>query len=94
MNMSDVSEDRQELHATEDDGGPGGHGDQHDHDDGHDGHSAMVIMLRSFQRLFWIMALVALPVVGFNVSFAGLLGYDLPDAEWARWIPPILGTIM
>ena len=55
---------------------------------GHDAHVAQ------FRRLFFIMLALAVPVVGFNEMFANLIGYDLPDGEWVRWISPVLGTVM
>jgi len=64
--------------------GHGSHGGGHDHM----GHVAR------FRRLFWIMLAIALPVVAFSPMFAMLLGYPLPDAAWASWISPVLGTVM
>ena len=57
------------------------HGDHGDH-------------VGQFRRLFWIMLLLALPVVAFSPMFAMILGYTLPDAAWAGWISPILGTVI
>ncbi|MGB3709187.1 heavy metal translocating P-type ATPase [Gordonia sp. (in: high G+C Gram-positive bacteria)] len=45
-----------------------------------------------FRRLFWLMAAMAIPVVGFDEMFASLMGYDVPHA--AQWIAPVLGTVM
>ncbi|NHU86360.1 cadmium-translocating P-type ATPase [Kocuria sp. JC486] len=78
-----------ENHAGHDYVGHAGHGG-HDHAD-HGGHGDHV---GQFRRLFWIMLVIAIPVVGFNDMFAHLIGYPLPDAEWVRWVSPILGTIM
>lgn len=64
-------------------GGHGGHGG-HDHSD-HVG---------QFRRMFWIMLVLAVPVVAFNDMFAHLVGYSLPEAEWAWWVSPILGTVV
>ncbi len=47
-----------------------------------------------FRRLFWIMLVLAVPVIVFSEMFADLLGYDLPDTEWVRWVSPVLGTVM
>lgn len=47
-----------------------------------------------FRRLFWIMLVLAVPVVGFNEMFAHLLGYPLPEAGWVWWISPVLGTVI
>ncbi|MGV0868621.1 heavy metal translocating P-type ATPase [Corynebacterium kalidii] len=40
------------------------------------------------------MLVLAVPVVAFNTMFADLIGYGLPDAEWVRWVSPVLGTVM
>ena len=47
-----------------------------------------------FRRLFWIMLVLAVPVVGFSSMFAMILGYPLPDAAWVGWVSPVLGTVM
>ncbi len=64
-----------------------GHGDG----SGHSGHSGHV---GQFRRLFWIMLVIAIPVVVFSPMFAMILGYSLPDAAWVGWISPVLGTVM
>lgn len=64
-----------------------GHGEHHDHGD-HGDH------VGQFRRLFWIMAVFAIPVVGFSEMFADLVGYQLPDAAWVLWVSPLLGTVM
>ncbi|WP_229790583.1 heavy metal translocating P-type ATPase [Mycetocola manganoxydans] len=64
-----------------------GHGGQ----EGHSGHGDHVAQ---FRRLFWVMLLLAVPVVGFSSMFAMVLGYQLPDVGWIRWISPLLGTVM
>ncbi|WP_243752419.1 heavy metal translocating P-type ATPase [Leucobacter weissii] len=65
-----------------------GHGG---HDHGHAGHGDHV---GQFRRLFWIMLVLAVPVVGFNDMFAHLIGYHLPEAAWVSWVSPILGTVV
>ncbi|MFG6278563.1 heavy metal translocating P-type ATPase [Microbacterium sp. 5K110] len=65
-------------------GGHSAHGD-------HGGHADHVAR---FRRLFWIMLVFAVPVVGFSAMFADLIGYALPDAAWVRWVSPVLGTVM
>ena len=70
-------------HGGHDHGGHAGHGG------GHMQHHVMM-----FRRLFWIMLVLAVPVSVFSHGFAHLLGYSLPDAEWVRWIAPVLGTVM
>ncbi|RDV44744.1 cadmium-translocating P-type ATPase [Leifsonia sp. ku-ls] len=62
-------------------GGMGGHAGHGDH-------------VGQFRRLFWIMLIIAIPVVGFSPMFAMILGYPLPDAAWVAWISPVLGTVM
>ena len=62
----------------------GGHGGHHGHGD----HVAQ------FRRLFWIMLVLAVPVVGLSPMFADLLGYSIPDAPGLSWVAPLLGTVM
>ncbi|GAB2569779.1 heavy metal translocating P-type ATPase [Leucobacter ruminantium] len=66
------------------DRGRTGHAGHHDHGD-HVG---------QFRRLFWIMLVLAVPVVAFNDMFAHLVGYQLPEAAWVAWVSPILGTVV
>ncbi|WP_312027429.1 heavy metal translocating P-type ATPase [Dietzia sp. B32] len=40
------------------------------------------------------MLVLAVPVVGFNDTFADLIGYQLPEADWVRWVSPALGTVI
>ncbi|WP_246065203.1 heavy metal translocating P-type ATPase [Aeromicrobium piscarium] len=74
------------------------HHDEHDHtqhdDMGHDEHHDHHDHVGQFRRLFWIMVVLAVPVVGFNAMFADLIGYELADAGWVRWVSPVLGTVM
>ena len=70
----------QSMHGER--GGHGGHGDHNGHD--HGDHVAR------FRRLFWVMLVVAAPVVAFSPMFASLLGYAVPSgATWCRrcWGP-------
>jgi len=67
------------------------HGHEHHHHDGHGGHEGHVAVYR---RLFWIMLVLAVPVVATSPVFADILGYELPDAEWLGWVAPVLGTVM
>ncbi|AEG45647.1 heavy metal translocating P-type ATPase [Isoptericola variabilis] len=62
--------------------GHGGHGG------GHGDHVA------EYRRLFWTMLVLAVPVVAFSPMFAMILGYELPDAAWVRWVSPVLGTVV
>ncbi|MFS2243206.1 heavy metal translocating P-type ATPase [Microbacterium sp. OR16] len=67
-----------------------GHGDHHGgHGDHHGGHGDHV---GQFRRLFWINLLIAVPVVATSGMFAMIIGYEVPG--WARWIAPLLGTVM
>lgn len=61
---------------------------------GHAGHAGHGDHVAIYRRMFWIMLVMAIPVVGFSEMFASILGYQLPDAEWVRWISPVLGTVM
>lgn len=70
-----------------------GHEGHQDHS-GHMGHAGHGDHVGMFRRMFWIMLLVAIPVVFFNDMFASIIGYQLPDAEWVRWVSPVLGTVM
>ncbi|MDN4507563.1 heavy metal translocating P-type ATPase [Dietzia kunjamensis] len=71
------------------------HAGQHHagHED-HGGHAGHGDHVGQFRRLFWIMLVLAVPVVGFNEMFADLIGYQLPDAGWVWWVSPILGTVI
>lgn len=80
--------DRQPRKAGRDAGHS--HGEHRGHG-GHEGHGDHV---GQFRRLFWIMLVLAVPVVGFNDMFADLIGYGLPDGGWAPWVSPALGTVM
>ncbi|MGH1563528.1 heavy metal translocating P-type ATPase [Mumia sp. DW29H23] len=75
------------AHAGHDMSAHAGHG-------GHGGHAGHGDHVGQFRRLFWIMLVLAVPVVGFSAMFASILGYDLPDASWVAWVSPLLGTVM
>lgn len=61
-------------------GGGGGHG--------HGGH------VQRFRRLFWVMLLIAVPVVVLSPAFGMLLGYEVPAGGVLAWVPPVLGTVL
>jgi Cu2+-exporting ATPase len=44
--------------------------------------------------MFWIMLVLAVPVVGLSPMFAHLVGYPIPDVPGLTWVAPILGTVM
>ena len=69
------------------------HGSQHEQHQEHE-HAGHGDHVGQFRRLFWIMLVVAVPVVGFSQMFADLVGYQLPEGNWARWVAPLFGTVM
>jgi len=86
------------VHANHD-----GHGEHavhdsdphHDNDADHGGHAGHgADHVAQFRKLFWINLIIAIPVIAFSTMFAMLLGYDVPDVPGARWIAPLLGTVM
>ncbi|PWV79962.1 Cu2+-exporting ATPase [Prauserella marina] len=66
----------------------------HDEHTGHGGHEGHGDHVGQFRRLFWIMLVLAIPVVAFNDMFAMLVGYHLPETGWIPWVSPILGTVV
>nr|WP_221181372.1 copper-translocating P-type ATPase [Curtobacterium sp. PhB130] len=66
----------------------GGHGHMHHGHGGHGDHAAM------FRDRFWWSLVLAVPVVAFSTMFADILHYPLPDAAWAGWVSPVLGTVL
>tara|TARA_B110000977_G_scaffold113834_1_gene147305 strand:- start:192 stop:2159 length:1968 start_codon:yes stop_codon:yes gene_type:complete len=54
----------------------------------HSGH------VQKFRKLFWIMLIIAAPVIAFSEMFSMFLGYQLPDEILVVLISPILGTVM
>lgn len=86
------------VHANHDDHGEravhdsGPHHDDHAGHGGHAGHGADHVAV--FRKLFWINLIIAIPVIAFSTMFAMLLGYAVPDVPGARWIAPLLGTVM
>ncbi|MCZ4537780.1 heavy metal translocating P-type ATPase [Gordonia terrae] len=84
------------AHRPQVDPGHDGHEKHADHigHGGHDSHAGHGDHVAQFRRLFWIMLVLAVPTVAFNDMFADILGYGLPDAEWVRWVSPLLGTVL
>ncbi|NRG43135.1 heavy metal translocating P-type ATPase [Rathayibacter sp. VKM Ac-2835] len=66
----------------------------HDMHAGHGGHGGHGDHVGQFRRLFWIMLVIAVPVVVFSGMFSMILGYSLPDVPGIGWISPVLGTVM
>lgn len=73
-----------------------GHAEHAEHGDhaAHGGHAGHGDHVGQFRRLFWIMLVLAVPVVGFSSMFAMILGYMLPAGGWVNAISPALGTVM
>ncbi|MGW0178902.1 heavy metal translocating P-type ATPase [Nocardia sp. NPDC003345] len=67
----------------------GGAPDAGDHSGPHAGHGDHAAV---FRRLFWVMLVLAIPVVAADMMFADLVGYTVPDA--LAWVSPVLGTVM
>ncbi|WP_043807856.1 heavy metal translocating P-type ATPase [Rhodococcus triatomae] len=87
-----VTTDAPHDHAA---GHAGHQGDSgHEGHEGHGGHAGHGSHVDQFRRLFWITLVLAIPTVAFNDMFSDLIGYQLPDAEWVRWVSPILGTVI
>src|SRR3546814_17859761 len=78
---------------SEDERAPAAGQSGHGHAD-HGGHAGHGDHVARFRRLFWIMLLLAVPVVGFSTMFSMLIGYPLPAAAWVEGVSPILGTVM
>ena len=68
------------------------HAQHRSHDD-HGGHEH-ADHVEVFRRLFWVMLVLAVPVVGLSEMFAMLAGYSLPESSWLPWVSPVLGTVM
>lgn len=89
-------------HAHHDHDGHGGHSGHEGHSGhsghgGHAGHAGHGDHVAQFRRLFWIMLVIAVPVVAFSPMFGHLVGYEIPETGILgalRWLAPILGTVM
>ncbi|WP_222682413.1 heavy metal translocating P-type ATPase [Rhodococcoides corynebacterioides] len=66
----------------------------HDHHDMAGGHGGHGDHAGQFRRLFWVMVVLAVPVIAASDMFAMILGYSLPDSSWIGWVSPVLGTVM
>ena len=95
--------DGHDAHAGRDmDAGHHGSGAHHDHGghdmhaghDAHAGHHGHGDHVAQFRRMFWIMLVLAVPVVGLSPMFADLIGYTIPHVPGLGWIAPVLGTVM
>jgi Cu2+-exporting ATPase len=81
--MTEVDHTQHQTHAAH------GHSEH-----GHAGHGGHAGHVAQFRRLFWIMLLLAIPTVALSPMFAMILGYAVPDLPGARWVSPVLGTVM
>ena len=79
--MTEVDHSQHQGHVDHAEHGHEGHGGHHDH-------------VAQFRRLFWIMVLLAIPTVALSGMFAMILGYTVPEFPGARWVSPVLGTVM
>jgi len=70
-----------------------GHGEHSGHSE-HEGHGGHGDHVAQFRQLFWVMLVLAVPVVLCSEMFATIIGYDLPDSTWVEWVSPLLGTVM
>ena len=61
---------------------------------GHGGHEGHGDHVAQFRRLFWTMLVLAIPTVALSGMFAMIIGYTVPDFPGARWVSPVLGTVM
>jgi len=61
---------------------------------GHAQHSGHGDHVQRFRRLFWVMLVLAVPVVALSPMFAMLLGYEIPAGGVLAWVPPVLGTVL
>ena len=66
----------------------------HEGHGGHEGHAGHGDHVAQFRSLFWIMLVLAIPVVAASAMVAELLGYRLPETGWLPWVSPLLGTVM
>lgn len=78
-----------ESHKTDEAQPPPGHDDT-----GQTAGSVHSDHVGQFRSLFWVMLVLAVPVVGLNDMFAHLVGYPLPAGDWVWWVSPVLGTAL
>ncbi len=65
-----------------------GHGSQGGHDK-HAGHDPEM-----FRRRFWLSLVLTIPILYFSPQLQAWLGYAAWDVPWARWVGPILGSVL
>ena len=79
---SDQSKMKHDQHVT------------HSEKSGHSNHMDHSGHVQKFRRLFWIMLIIAAPVIAFSEMFSMFFGYQLPDGIFVGLISPVLGTVM
>jgi P-type Cu2+ transporter len=79
--VTDIDHTHHHGHTDAEAHGHAGHGGHHDH-------------VAQFRRLFWLMLVLAIPTVALSGMFAMILGYSMPGFPGARWVSPVLGTVM
>jgi P-type Cu2+ transporter len=67
--------------------------ESHEVHEGHGGHGHGD-HVAAFRRMFWVMLVLAVPTVAASPMFAMILGYTVPDFPGAKWVSPVLGTVM
>ncbi|MGO2141014.1 MAG: heavy metal translocating P-type ATPase [Leucobacter sp.] len=70
------------------------HGGGHEGHEGHQGHGGHEGHVAEYRRMFWIMLVLAIPTVLLSGMFSSIVGYQLPDVPWLKWVSPVLGTVM
>ncbi|MFT4109562.1 heavy metal translocating P-type ATPase [Propionicimonas sp.] len=60
--------------------------------EGHGDHAGHGDHVTRFRRLFWVMLVLAIPVVGLSPMFGMLAGYEVPSG--LAWASPVLGTVI
>lgn len=83
----DLRHDHGESKRHSRDSGRSGH-------EGHVGHGGHGDHAEGFRQLFWVMLVLAVPVVALNAAFADLLGYAIPDWLALQWAVAGAGTLM
>ncbi|PEG35091.1 heavy metal translocating P-type ATPase [Mycolicibacterium agri] len=89
--MTEVEHSGHAGHAEHQD--HGSHGDHGGHG-AHGGHGGHGDHVAQFRKLFWVMVAFAIPTVACSAMFAMIIGYAVPEFPGARWVSPVLGTVM
>jgi Cu2+-exporting ATPase len=65
---------------------------QHAGQVGHDEHAGHSVA--EFRDKFWLSLILTIPILIWGHMLPRVLGYTVPAVPGARWIPPILGTVV